>query len=404
MRVMITLPNIGGGGAETHFINLTRELRRRHVEVQFALMRPEGPLLERLKEVSEVVPLLPAGVVTWLRRLESVPVTRYLARRRVVRLAVCLFGGAIRRLRQVLEEHRVDVVLSALWEGDLITGSAVAGMPTARRPRWVVAAAFELEARLRRSVTGGFWLPPLRRVYERADAFVAPSSRIASQLATLIVSESRVPIWMIPNAVPVDALSAVAATTAASGASGGDAGPNDALRLVAVGRLVPEKGFDVLLKALAQVRKRFPTTTLTMIGHGPSGPYLERLAKGLGLQNAVVWAGFLQNPFPLMASARMLVAPSRWETFGNAVAEAMALGVPVVATRCGGPEDLIESGVSGVLVPVDDIEALARAIIGLLADDRSRQQMGWAAQRKAVQFSASAVAGRYLESFSTLVG
>ena len=124
----------------------------------------------------------------------------------------------------------------------------------------------------------------------------------------------------------------------------------------------------------------------------------------LGLQGAVVWAGFLQNPFPLMASARMLVAPSRWETFGNAVAEAMALGVPVVATRCGGPEDLIESGVSGVLVPVDDIDALARAIIALLSDDGSRKQMGAAAQRKAVQFSASAVAGRYLERFKTLVG
>src|SRR2546430_16482508 len=122
MRVMITLPNIGGGGAETHFINLTRELRRRDVEVQVALVRPEGPLLGRLKEVSEVVPLLPAGVVSWLRRLESVPVTRYLARRRLVRLAVCLFGGAVRRLRQVLQEHPAGIGLSAPWEGEPSTG------------------------------------------------------------------------------------------------------------------------------------------------------------------------------------------------------------------------------------------------------------------------------------------
>jgi glycosyltransferase involved in cell wall biosynthesis len=401
---MITLPNIGGGGAETHFINLTQELRRRDVEVWVALLRPEGPLLERLKAVGEVVPLLPAGLVAWLHRLESVPVLRYLVRRKVVRIVVYLLGGAVGRLREVLREHRVDVVLSALWEADVITGWAVAGLPAAGRPQWVVAAAFEIEARLRRSVIGGFWLPPLRRVYERANAFVAPSSRIASQLASLIVSEARVPIWTIPNAVPVETLSAMAASAAAAAARGGDGAQNDALGLVAVGRLVPEKGFDVLLRALAQVRKRFPTANLTMIGQGPLGPYLRRLAKGLRLEDAVVWAGFLQNPFPLMARARLLVAPSRWETFGNAVAEAMALGVAVVATRCGGPEDLIESGVSGVLVPVDDVDALARAIVALLDDDRSRSAMAAAARRKAVHFSAGAVADRYLEGFSTLIG
>ena len=76
-----------------------------------------------------------------------------------------------------------------------------------------------------------------------------------------------------------------------------------------MGRLVPEKGLDVLLRALGAVRQRLPTVRLLVIGDGPSRPSLERLAERLKLTDAVVWAGFLENPFPQMARARMLVAP-----------------------------------------------------------------------------------------------
>ena len=403
MNIMITLPGLMLGGAETHLINLADALRDRGVDVSVALIRPEREVLDRLAGISKVVGLLPTVVVSCLRRLEAIPPTRYLVSRHFVRLALYRLHS-VPRLRALLRERQIDVVVSALWEADVVTGLAIAGLSSDRRPKWVVSAAYDFEAPVRRSLIKSVLLTPLRHLYRQANAFVAPSSRIAGQLRSLLVRRGVPQVWLIPNAVPVDELSAIASarieTTRGSSPSSSDEGPV----LVAVGRLVPEKGFDVLLRALQEVRKSFPATRLMVIGEGPSRPILERLASELNLDQAVVWMGFLKNPFPHMSRAQILVAPSRWESFGNAVAEAMALGVPVIATRCGGPEDLIESGLTGILVPVDDVQALARAIVALLGDEETRTELATAARASAAQFAAGAVGERYLERFRTLFG
>lgn len=402
MNIMMTLPGVMLGGAETHLINLAEALRGRGVQVSVALIRPEREVLDRLAGVSDVVGLLPTVVASCLRRLEATAPTRYLVRRHFVRLAIYRLQS-VPRLRALLRERQVDVVVSALWEADVVAGLAVAGFSRDRRPKWVVSAAYDFEAPVRRGLINSVLLAPLRRLYRQADAFVAPSSRIVEQLRSLIVRRGAPQVWWIPNAVPVDRLSAIAVSRTATTRGHGDVSSEEGPLLVAVGRLVPEKGFDVLLRALQEVRKPFPAVRLMVIGEGPSRPSLERLASELNLDQAVVWTGFLENPFPHMARAQILVAPSRWESFGNAVAEAMALGVPVIATRCGGPEDLIDSGLTGLLVPVDDVQALARAIVVLLGDERARTELATAARATTAQFAASAVGERYLERFRTLL-
>jgi glycosyltransferase involved in cell wall biosynthesis len=397
MKVVIALPNLGGGGAETHLLTLAEEMRERGVEVRVALLRPEGALFERVRRSFPVIPLLSPRLVALLRRLEAVPGVKRLVSGHLARLAVYVAGGAARRLQQAFERESPDVLLTCLWPTDVVAGLAMSRVLGSRRPKWVVNAAFDLAARTGHGLIGRVIAAALRRAYRRADAFIAPSSRVAHQVRTIIVGRATTPVWTIPNAVQVDRLPALAAHT-------DDPAPDPRPpTIVGVGRLVTEKGFDVLLQAFRDVRTSRPRTRLLVIGEGPARDELIGLAARLGVADAVTWTGFLQNPFPHMARARVLVASSRWETFGNAVAEAMALGVPVVATRCGGPEDLIEHGVNGLLVPVDDPPALAQGILAVLSDDHTRDRMGAEARRQAVRYAGATVAARYLEGFNALL-
>ncbi len=132
--------------------------------------------------------------------------------------------------------------------------------------------------------------------------------------------------------------------------------------ILAVGRLAPEKGVDVLLRAFALLRRE-RDARLLVLGEGPERPALERLVAELGLTDSVLMPGFESNPFAYMARSSVLVLPSRHEALANVLVEAMALGVPVVATDSpGGSSEILDSGRCGRLVPVDDAEALALAM------------------------------------------
>ncbi len=140
--------------------------------------------------------------------------------------------------------------------------------------------------------------------------------------------------------------------------------PADAPLAVALGRLHRNKGFDILLAAIATT----PRLYLWLAGEGDERVTLQGQASALGIADRVRFLGWRDDPGAVMAAADMLVSPSRHEPLGNVVLEAWAAGVPVVASASAGPGTLIRDGETGLLVPVEDAERLAAAL-ARLADD-----------------------------------
>jgi len=177
-------------------------------------------------------------------------------------------------------------------------------------------------------------------------------------------------------------------------APGGDAGaaaewPSPGLRLLSVGRLHPQKGHRVLLDAIARARSAGATLSLLVAGEGAERGALEAQAAGLGLQGHVRLAG-RREVRPLLAAADVFVFPSLYEAAGIALLEAMACALPVVASRTGGIPEVVEDGVSGILVAPGDADDLARALAALERDPERRRRLGLAARARAEAFDVSA--------------
>jgi glycosyltransferase involved in cell wall biosynthesis len=142
-------------------------------------------------------------------------------------------------------------------------------------------------------------------------------------------------------------------------------------RLVTVGRLIAGRRHALLLHAVARVREAFPDVTLDIVGDGPERGALAALAQELGISDAVTFSGAVSRGDVAhhLQAADVYVSPTTVETFGLATVEAAAQGLPVVTTDVGFPGTLVESGQGGYVVPPDDGDALAEALLKLLGDD-----------------------------------
>ena len=139
--------------------------------------------------------------------------------------------------------------------------------------------------------------------------------------------------------------------------------------MVGIGRLTPQKDFASLLRSFQLVRKE-RDCRLVILGEGPERDALLHLADELGIREHVDLPGFVPNPYAVLARAQAFVLSSRWEGLPTVLIEAMALGVPLVAADCpSGPREILQDGAFGELVPVGDVEAMARAIVAALHQD-----------------------------------
>ncbi len=146
--------------------------------------------------------------------------------------------------------------------------------------------------------------------------------------------------------------------------------------LIAVGRLVYEKGFDLLLKAFAGLKGRHPEWKLIILGEGPLRKILESLKEMLGLSGRVFLPGRMKNPYDFLKQADLFVLSSRSEGFPNALCEAMASGLPVIAMDCrSGPREIIRDGTDGILIPQQDIGALTEGMDRLMSNQSERQRL-----------------------------
>jgi glycosyltransferase involved in cell wall biosynthesis len=165
--------------------------------------------------------------------------------------------------------------------------------------------------------------------------------------------------------------------------------------LVAVGRLTPQKAYPALVRALAIVRREVPARLL-ILGEGEERGAIEREAARLGLAEAVDMPGYVPNPFPAMRRADAFVLASEWEAFPFVLVEATRVGAAIVATDVEfGPNEIIEDGRSGLLVPPGDEDALAGAILSVLVDRDLAARLRTGAVERSARFTPERAMEQY---------
>ena len=143
-----------------------------------------------------------------------------------------------------------------------------------------------------------------------------------------------------------------------------------------------QKGIDVLLKAAARAFAKLPDWKLVIIGEGPLREELQALAQDLGIAARVEWLGYIDDPISYLKTAKFFVLTSRFEGSPNALLEAMACRLPaVVSDASPGPLELIGDD-AGLIVPAEDVDATAAAIVALATDENLRERLGEAAARR----------------------
>jgi glycosyltransferase involved in cell wall biosynthesis len=211
----------------------------------------------------------------------------------------------------------------------------------------------------------------------RVDAVIAISDEVARRFSG-VRGAGR--ITVVPPLGP----SPEATRSAADVRADLGVGPDEHL-LVTAARLHPQKGVDILLDALAALRRRVPGVRSVVFGEGPSRQALARRIDELGLGGVVTLAGSRPSVADEIAAADVVVVPSRWESGPLVVFEALHLGRPVVTTAVGAAPQVIQDGVTGRLVPVGDPEALAEAVESMLADPAAAGRMAAAGRRLAAE-------------------
>jgi glycosyltransferase involved in cell wall biosynthesis len=174
--------------------------------------------------------------------------------------------------------------------------------------------------------------------------------------------------------------------------------------VMGMGRLEPEKGFDVLISAFARLAAEFPDWGLVILGEGGQRAKLESMAAEVGLKDRVRLPGVVDDPFSLLKQADLFVLSSRSEGFGNALVEAMACGLPVIATQCWSRSPgLVRDGVDGILVPPEDVDALATAMAELMADEARRGRLAAEAAGSVERFDVERISRTWDELLQAVV-
>jgi glycosyltransferase involved in cell wall biosynthesis len=219
-----------------------------------------------------------------------------------------------------------------------------------------------------------------RKVAARADLIIAVSRAVAADLRARYPAAK---VAVVENFAPLQIIAPKAAF----------ANPP---HIGALGRLHEEKGFDLLLLAAARLRDQRRVFRLTIAGEGPAEGDLKTLAAKLGLADVADFPGWVAPPARLLGAIDLFVCPSRTESFGLVVVEAMAAGAPVVAADIEGPQDILGEGLYGWLTPPEDADALAKAIAQALDDPATTLQTARLAQAEAVAPYGLQAGGRRL--------
>ena len=236
----------------------------------------------------------------------------------------------------------------------------------------------------RKHPIGRTWNVLRRWTYPRAGRVVAQTESVAEWLKEIVAPER---IAVLAN--PVEG-----AQSAGSAHLRGLVGLDDQAHVVlGVGRLVPQKGFDLLVEAFGQAASDYPDWHLIIFGDGPDRQRLRRLAAESGIGGRLHLPGYVQGAERYGSECDLFVLSSRYEGFPNALLEAMAAGAAVIATDClSGPRDIVRSGTDGLLVASESAAALADAMRRLMADEQERRRLGTAGKDVTARFGFERIA------------
>src|SRR2546425_4068726 len=332
--ILLIGDSLNVGGTEGQFVEIACGLDRSRWDVHLTCNRAVGPLRARIEATGQSV---------WSCGPGSFKSPR--------------FARALWRLARYLRAHRIRVVHAFDFYSDIlgVIAARLARVPT------VIASQREL---------GDLRTPLERRFYRLAmrlaDYVLVNTEAVAERLrlARDLVPER---IIVIPNGV--DAVRFSPAPIPPRRLS-------EHVRVGTLAHLRPEKGLEHLVRAMALVRERHPGHRLAIWGDGPLRADLERLIAEVGLNGSAGLRGPTSEPETALGTMDIFVQPSLSEACSNVLLEAMASGLPVVATRVGGNPALVDDEVTGLLVPPGDAAALAKAIIRLADDPVLAERLG----------------------------
>lgn len=343
-RIAFFLPDLRIGGAEHMMAVIASALAQRGYQVDFVLVRAEGGYLEKLDKNVRVVDLGCSSTYSCLP-------------------ALSLF----------LRSAKPEVMISAL---DLTNLFALIARNLSRQPTKLYIRLDNTQSQIKRD--------PIKKALERmlvnafypsADGIIAVSKAVAEDfvqylhtrpehLTTIynpilnkdIYEKMKEPLtdaWFKDKQIPV---------------------------ILGIGRLNPQKNFELLIKAFARVREN-KSTRLMILGEGPEREPLEKLVKGLGLTEDIALPGVVSNPYQYLTNADLFVLSSNYEGLPTVLVEAMACGCPVVSTDCpSGPREILDGGRYGRLAPVGDTQSLADAMLNTLDEDKPAADPAWLKQ------------------------
>ena len=335
LRLVLPIPHLGGGGAEQVTALLARGLSPEKYDLHLVLVTQRGADLEPLPPWV-TVHALGAGRVR---------------------------GGALPLLR-LIRRLNPDVILSGMAHLNFLVLLLAPFFP--RDTRILVRQNSTVSQALEFGGLPFYTRPLYRLLYRRADRVICQSHSMAADLAAeLRLDKERIAV--LPNPVDLDGIRRANGEPAAWSGEG----PH----LLAVGRLSPEKGFDLLLRAFSMVREELPGAALTLLGAGREEGSLKALCRSLGIETAVDLPGYVDRPYSYYPGATLFVLSSRHEGMPNALLEAAAAGLPIVAVPCsGGVVEFLRTQPGAWLGRAITTEALASSLLEALRDLRPGQR------------------------------
>jgi len=343
-------------------LNLVRQFSAQGVAVDLLLIRASGPHLHDLPPEVKIVSLKAKHTLTSIPEL-----VRYFRNNQPAQMLVAKDRAG-----------RAALIAKKL---------------SGAKTRIVIRLGTNLSRALQQKSPISRWLrlAPMKKIYPLADAVVAVSEGVRQDILKITgIAESRVhvirnPVITAEMMIQSDSIPEHAWLSLARSAE-------DVPLIMAAGRLSYQKGFDILIRAFAELVKQRPAR-LIVLGEGAERERLSGLAKQLDVDSLVDFPGFQADIYSWLAQAQLFVLSSRWEGSPNVLTEALALGVPSVATRCpSGPDEVLQNGEFGELVEVDDWQALSKAMLNTLSRPKSKQVL----QQAVSEYRDSVSAERYL--------